>query len=296
MNVWWLVGQLVADIGEAIAEDGQQRRTARQPRVDVQQLTVVPAREDVEVNRAARRRADDRVPIRLPDVDRVAPRRVHQEAPPLRRDRHRNRDVARDVLDVDLVAARPPLEVRPAHVAEAVDALVRLQRQRDPVALADLLDLHGRARQLDRARRDRAHGRRLVGRQDAVAVHAAAGRPRLAYARQVRRQRLDLQLHRRRNRRDKRQGQRDKQDFQDCRESGGPEPTFFSYASHAAQYSRFGHTFLMLMANILAKKGRRREVEIGQEGPAARRGCGRSSRRSTCGARTADPSNRRRVP
>ena len=214
-----LVDELVGDERETVSERRQHLRTARKLRVDVQKRLVVLAGKDVEVDLAFGRFADERVLVLLSDVEIVAPGGVHQKPPALRRDDHRHRNVAVDVLNPDLVAFAAALDVLAAHVAESVHALVRRERNAQRIPLADSLgidlDIGGRRerlqgecavsgvhRHLGAGGLERvvlAGERRLrpVALQNAVAVHARLGpavRPAAADTEKILRQNVNAQF------------------------------------------------------------------------------------------------------
>ena len=108
---------LVRDKRKAIAERREHLRATGKLGVDVQQLSWPLAGEDIEVKLALGRGADKRVLVRLADIEMVAPGRIYKNAPPLRCMRHRNGNVAIDVLDPNLVGIAAALNVLAAHVA-----------------------------------------------------------------------------------------------------------------------------------------------------------------------------------
>ena len=207
---------LVAHVREAVSKGRQERGPPRHAGVGVEERTVVASAEHVEVQRRFGGGAHERPLVRLADVEPVPPRRVHEHAPALRRQRHRDRYVAVYVLHPHLVASGTPLYVLAAHVAEAVDALARKEREADLVPVADeagvyrqvrrrnerperhapLLRVHGNVR---RRRLEPVSGlpdgaRRPIARQHPVAVHRALGpfaAPGDAYAEQVFGERID---------------------------------------------------------------------------------------------------------
>ena len=192
-----LVDPLVRDEREAEVPHGGQRGAPGEARVRVEHRAVACAGEEVEVRLALLRRADDRVRIRLAHVDRVPPGGVHEEAPSLARERHGHRDVAVDVLDVDLVRAGTPLDVVARDVAQAVDARLLFEREADLEARAHVFHfgLH-----LQSVERRGGLQRGQVG-EHAVAVHAGlrplrGAVPFQAHAPEVVAELLDFHLRR----------------------------------------------------------------------------------------------------
>ena len=192
-----LVDPLVRDEREAEVPHGRQRGASGEARVRVEHRAVACAGEEVEVGLALLRRADDRVGIRLAHVDRVPPRRVHEESPSLARERHGHRDVAVDVLDVDLVRAGTALDVVARDVAQAVDARLLLERETDFETRPHVLHL---GLHLQSVKRRGSLLRGKVG-EYAVAVHAGfrplcGAVPFQAHAPEIVAELFDFQLRR----------------------------------------------------------------------------------------------------
>ena len=133
------VDVLVADVSEGITPYRQERRPAAERRVRVQQAAVVRAAEQVVVEIAAPRGADHPLRIALADVDRVAPGRVHQQAPAPAAEHDRDGNIGFHVQDPELVGAAPAHDVLAADIAHSIEPLIVAQRKPDVVAAAGLV-------------------------------------------------------------------------------------------------------------------------------------------------------------
>ena len=141
------INVLVADVGKRISPDRQQRRAPAERRVGVEQAPVIRPAEQIVVEIAPRRGADDPVRIALADVHRVPPGGVHQQAPAPVAQHHRNRDIRLHVAHPKFIDAGAAHDVLAADIAQPIDALVLGQRETDIIAAAGFKDGRGLLRQ-----------------------------------------------------------------------------------------------------------------------------------------------------